>query len=84
MNKFEFVLNKEGVSELLKSQEMQDVLKKHAEATQQGCGMFGAPVEDYSCETKISATRAVSVVRADTRYAQNSCLKHNTILKALK
>lgn len=77
MAKFRFELNREGVSELLKSQKMQEILAAKAEQ------ISGAVGDGYKAETKVYKRRAVAEVRADTPKAYYSNLKHNTLLKAL-
>lgn len=75
MSKVEIELNREGVRQLMRSPEMQAVLKAQAEAIKDKCG------EGY--ETYIAQTRAVAIVRTGTEAAICDNSDNNTILKAV-
>lgn len=72
------VLNKSGVSELLKSQEMLGVCKKHADSALSSLG------PGYEVTSMIGEIRANAEVAAVTRKARKENMENNTILKAVK
>ena len=75
-SKFEFKLNREGVRELMQSDDMISVLKTYADGIATRAG------EDY--EVYVGPTRAnVSVRTANERGAQDN-LDNNTLLKAVR
>ncbi|MDI9468677.1 MAG: hypothetical protein QM296_00545 [Bacillota bacterium] len=76
--KFKFELNREGVGQLLKSEEMQAVLQGHASAMRDRCG------EGYEDEVLIAPTRAIARVRAETAEARRDNAENNTALKAVR
>lgn len=78
MAKYKFELNRSGVRQLLRSDEMKQMLKTKAETARQACG------PGYKAGSYVLATRAVSRVSAATIEAKQDNLKNNTILKALK
>nr|DAF85646.1 MAG TPA: type I neck protein [Siphoviridae sp. ctYcY12] len=65
MSKVRVVLNREGVRQLMRSQEMQGVIDGHARNM---AAKSGGEVESY-----VAQTRAVSIVRGDD--GNNSALK---------
>ena len=73
-----FELNRAGVAQLMKSEEIQQMLKGQATAIKNRCG------EGYESDTHVGRNRANAMVFANTPKAINSNLKNNTILKALK
>lgn len=75
MSKVEIELNREGVRQLMRSPEMQVILKAQAEAIKDKCG------EGY--ETYTAPTRAVAIVGTATEAAINDNSDNNTILKAV-
>lgn len=79
MSKFKFELNKEGVGELLKSEEMQEVLKSYAKQVARNAGPGFEPT------TYVGKTRAnVSVrVEAVTEQAEQDNYENNTLLRSL-
>lgn len=79
MSKFEFELNEAGVSELLKSPELLQILE------QEGSRVLSAtPVEKgYEMRTLNWANRNTVAVKAVKRHAINDNLKYNRLLKAL-
>lgn len=83
MSNVEFELNREGVAELLKSTEMQQILSSYAGQVCRNCTAGGVGIEEYESEVVVGRTRAVANVRAATAHAYYSNLKHNTLLKAV-
>ena len=78
MSKYKFELNRSGVRALLRSDEVQAILKSKADAAAQACGN-GHASGDY-----LMPTRVVARVSAVSAKAKQDNLKNNTILKALK
>ena len=78
MSNFVFKLNRAGVRELLKSSEMQDVLKKHATTIKNRAG------DGYEQDIYIGRNRANAMVKAETFKARKDNSKNNTLLKAVK
>lgn len=76
MSDFKFVLNREGVRELMQSQEMVDVLTEYATQVAARAG------EGYS--VYIGKTRANVSVVADTDEAYQDNLDNNTLEKAIR
>ena len=72
-----FVLNRAGVRELLKSEEMLEICREHAKDVQQRAG------EGFVAEDRHYPSRNGVAVRADSPEAYNRNMKHNTLLKAL-
>lgn len=76
MSDFKFVLNRDGVRELMQSQEMQDVLVDFAGQVAERAG------DGYS--VYVGATRAnVSVMTATDEAAADN-FDHNTLEKAIR
>ena len=75
MSKVEIELNREGVRQLMRSPEMQAILKAQAEAIKDKCG------EGY--ETYTAPTRAVAIVGTATADAIRDNSDNNTILNAV-
>lgn len=73
-----FTLNRSGVRELLKSQEVMAVCKEHADSTRAALG------EGYTVTTHTGKTRVNAEVAAYTQKARQECFENNSILKALK
>lgn len=78
MSKNTFKLNKAGVRELLKSKEMQKVLKEKADGIKARCG------DGYEQDMMVGKNRAKAMVWADTPKAISDNSENNTILKAVK
>jgi len=78
MSKLKFKLNRKGVAELMKSKEMQEVLREYATNIKNRCG------EGYEQDMYIGKNRANAMVSAATYQAKSDNLKNNTILKAVK
>ena len=78
MSKNKFKLNKAGVRELMKSQEMQDILKEKASAIKGRCG------DGFEHDIHVGKNRANAMVWADTPEAKKDDNENNTILKAVR
>lgn len=72
-----FELNKSGVRELLRSDEMQVAVKAEADAAVSSLG------SGYEADTHKGKTRVNASVYAVTKAAKRENLSHNTILKAV-
>lgn len=77
MSDFVFKLNRAGVRELLKSQEMQGVLKEHATTIKNRAG------DGYEQDIHVGKNRANAMVKAETFKARKDNSKDNTLLKAV-
>jgi len=78
MSKFKFVLNRAGVRALMKSEEMQTILKDKADNALNSLG------EGYKSDIHVGKNRANAMVYADTYQAKRDNLKNNSILKAVR
>ena len=74
MSKVRFELDRAGVRALMRSPEMQAVLKARADTVKGRCG------DGY--EAYMAQTRAVAVVETATPQAADDNSAHNTLLKA--
>ena len=74
MSKVRFELDRAGVRALMRSPEMQAVLKARADTVKDRCG------DGY--EAYVAQTRAVAVVETATRQAVDDNSAHHTLLKA--
>lgn len=77
MTNFKFVLNREGVRDLLRSKEMMDICSDYANSA---LGRLGS---GYEVTTHTGANRVNAQVAAETFAAKRENLKSNTILKAV-
>lgn len=77
MAKVEFVLNRQGVREMMKSKEMMDICSEYANNALARLG-DGYEVNTYSGENRVNAE-----VYAQSFAAKRENLKSNTILKAV-
>lgn len=75
--KLQIELNSKGIIELLKSSEIEDVLKELANDVQQRAG------EGFHVETAKGKKRVNVKIKPSSPQAYHSNLKHNTLLKAL-
>lgn len=75
MAKVKIDLNSPGVRALLRSPEMQAVLKDRADTVKDRCG--------NGYESYVASTRAVAVVETSTPQAYDDNSAHNTLLKAV-
>lgn len=78
MSKVKFKLNKAGVRALMKSEEMQTILKDKADNALNSLG------EGYKSDLRVGENRANAMVYADTYKAKSDNLKNNSILKAVR
>lgn len=79
MSKVKFELNKQGVSELMKSQEMRAILRDYGN---EAVSRLGSGYEATDSDTS-SSVRAKVKVSATTYATRRDNLKNNTILKAV-
>ena len=75
MSKVKIELNRAGVRALMRSPEMQAVLKARADTVKDRCG------DGY--ESYVAPTRAVAVVETVSRKAYDDNSANNTLLKAV-
>lgn len=78
MAKVKIALNSAGVRALLKSPEMMEACKAHADAAASRLGN-GYGVSTYTGKTRVNAS-----IVAETYEARRENAKNNTILKALR
>lgn len=78
MSKIDFKLNYKGVGELLKSKNMQSVLKNYATGIKNRSG------SGYEQDLYVGRNRANARVWADSQEAKKDNLDNNTILKSVK
>lgn len=71
-------LNRDGVRQLLQSEDLGEKLEGLAEAISDRCG------EGYAHDRKLMPTRVIASVYTDTPEAAKDNLQNNTILRALK
>lgn len=76
MSKGRFVLNRSGVRELLKSEELRTVVEEYASRIAKTAG------SGFESNAQIS-NRAVGRAYADTDEAKRACEDTNTLLKAI-
>lgn len=77
MAKVKFVLNKNGVRQMMQSQEMMSICSDHASRMVSSLG------DGYEMSTQIGKFRAIAEVAAVSLEARKENLENNTILKAL-
>lgn len=78
MGKVKIVLNREGVRDLLRSDEMQSILREHANAALSQLG------DGYEVTEHVGRNRANAQIAATEPKAYFENLKNNTILKAVR
>ena len=78
MSNMKFKLNRSGVAQLMKSAEMQAVLKEKASAIKNRCG------DGYEQDIFVGKNRANAMVSAESLKARKDNSKNNTILKAVR
>lgn len=78
MSDFKLKLNSKGVRDMLRSQEMQAMLRERAEAIRGRAG------DGYEVSTMAGKTRANASVKASTVKAIIDNKKNNTLLKAVR
>lgn len=77
MAKVKIELNRDGVRQLLRSQEMQDICKQEAQTIANSCG------DGYGVDSYTGKTRCNAMVWADTWEAKRDNLENNTLIKAV-
>lgn len=77
MSKIRIVLNKKGVRELLRSEEMMTVCKEKAKEIRHNCG------KDYGENYRVGKNRVNVSIFPVTAKAYEENLENNTMLKAL-
>lgn len=78
MSRVQVKLNSAGVRALLKSSEMQSLLKEEAEGIRSRCG------EGYAVDSYVAQTRVVASVYTDSFEAMHDNKRNNTLLKAVR
>ena len=78
MAKVKIKLNRSGVRDLLKSDEMKKNCESHAEAIRKRCG-DGYEMDSYSGNTRVNA-----MVWAESGKARKDNLENKTLLKAVR
>lgn len=74
---FKFVLNREGVRELMQSPEMEAICKEYADRAVESLG------DGYVSTTHVGKTRANASVYAESYKAKRENNKTNSIIKAV-
>lgn len=74
----EFVLNREGVRELLRSNEMMEICKRSANEALESLG------DGYEVSTFVGGNRVNAEIEAVTYEARKENSENNTILKSLR
>lgn len=77
MAKVKIELNRDGVRQLLRSQEMQDICKQEAQTIANSCG------DGYGVDSYTGKNRCNAMVWADTWGAKRDNLENNTLIKAI-
>lgn len=78
MSKVKFELNRKGVADLMKSANMQDVLKEQATNIKNRAG------SGYEQDLHVGKNRANARVWAETYQAKKDNLENNTLLKSVR
>lgn len=78
MSKVKFELNRKGVADLMKSGNMQSILKMHATNIKNRAGT------GYEQDVHIGKNRANARVWAESSQAKKDNMNNNTILKSVK
>lgn len=78
MSSFKFVLNRQGVRELLQSEGVKNVVEEKAS------GVLGRVGVGFSMNSRVGKTRVNAMVYPETKEAFYRNLKTNILLKALK
>lgn len=73
-----FELNRQGVAELMKSSEMQEILSGYGTKALSACPDIG-----YEASTRVGKTRAVGIVKVASAHAFYENRKNHTLQKAL-
>lgn len=78
MSKLKFELNRKGIAELMKSSNMQGVLKKYADGIKNRAG------SGYEQDLYVGKNRANARVWPESDQAKSDNYKNNTLLKSVK
>lgn len=78
MSKIKIELNRDGVRELLRSEEMMKICEEKAN---EALGKLG---KGYSVTTMVGKNRVNASISADSPEAKKENMENNTILKALR
>lgn len=78
MSKMKFKLNGAGVAALMKSSDMQTVLKNHATSIKNRSG------NGYEQDVHVGRSRANAMVWASTQAAKRDNSTNNTLLRAMR
>lgn len=78
MSKFKFVLNRQGVRELLQSEGMKNVVEEKASGVLSRAGV------GFSMNSRVGKTRVNAMVYPETKEAYYRNLHGNILLKALR
>ncbi len=78
MSKLRFALNRQGVRELMRSEEMKAILSDEAKRVRETCG------DGFEQDLYVGRNRANAMVKAVSRSAKKRNLNENTLLKAVK
>lgn len=78
MSKFKFELNREGVRELLKGQEMKNIVESYATDIKNRAG------DGFGQDSYVGKNRVNAMVYPDSPKAFFKNLKQNILLKAMK
>lgn len=78
MSKMEFKLNRKGVADLMKSGNMQSVLKEYSTGIKNRAG------DGYEQDIRVGKNRAIARVSAEAYQAKKDNLDNNTLLKSVK
>lgn len=76
-------LNKDGLQELMHSDEMRACLQEYGEQVRSRCTAGSVGPEEYGVEVFDPGSRLVAKVYPDTAHAYYSNRKHKTVQKAL-
>lgn len=79
--KWVFKHNPQGYFELMKSEEMQNILNEYGNKVMNN--LEPTLTKTYEMQTVVGRTRSNVTVRATSIHAKRDNLKHNTLLKAL-
>lgn len=78
MNSVKFELDIEGLRELMKSGDMQDILSRNAGIVQQSAG------NEFAAETRTASYTGIAVVYPASKEGARKNSEENTLLKALQ
>jgi len=78
MSKVKFELNRNGVAQLMKSNNMQSILKSEATEIKNRAG------SGYEQDIHVGKNRANAMVWASTKSARQDNSTHNTLLKSVR